>query len=241
MKMSEMILDESKRRRSNTPMIFISIGRPLCDAQLEFKLALIQAIKGRGFEPRTVGSNLEDTDIPSVRGIEQIKRTLSRCDGAVVVAYERHLANALVTDSVGRHPGERLHVRFPTSWNQAEAAMAYHAGLPMLLICEEGILEECVLEDGVVGSIARIQISKNAVLDEVFQKRMSSWVDEVIERKRKGLGRFSVVDADELKLRDLVDLFGNLSWKAAIILIGVILAAMSTVYSVGYYAGSLPR
>jgi hypothetical protein len=221
------------------PVIFLSIGRPLCDAQRDFKVALMQAIRGRGFEPRTVGSGPEDTDVPHDRPIEQVRRLLKSCDGAVIVGYEKHTANKLVTNSLAPHPGKLDHVRFTTSWNQAEAAMAYHADLPLLLVCEDGVLGECILEEGTVGSIARIPISKEAVLDTTFQKRMSSWANDVLERKlNRQKHRFTNASGDNITIRDLIDLFVNLSWKTAMLLIGFLLALTSAAYSAGFYVSA---
>lgn len=237
MRSSELALEEMRNRNSSAPpQIFISIGRPLCAAQREFKLALMQSVKNRGFAPRTVGSDAEDTDVPHDRPIEQIRRTLSVCDGAIVVAYEKHLANKLTTNSVAAHPGELSHVRFSTSWNQAEAAMAYHAELPLLLICEDGVLGECILEDGTVGSIARVPISKDVFLDEALQKRMTSWANDVVDRKsQRGKSRMNGLDVENLTLRDLFGLLGSLSWRDAIILTGVVIGILSAACSAGYF------
>lgn len=217
------------------PVIFLSIGRPLTKAQTDFKIALISAIKARGFVPRTVGSGSEDTDVPHVRPIEQISRIVGESDGAIVVAYEKHLADTLHTNSLAPNPGYLKDVRLPTSWNQAEAAMAYHVGLPMLLISENRIYGDCLLEDGVIGSVARVNIEESAVWADVFQRRMGSWAADVIEyTKKKRSRRLNDTNAEQMTIADVFHILGSLNWKSALVLIGVLSGLLGAAYSLGY-------
>lgn len=217
------------------PVVFLSIGRPLTKAQTDFKLALISAIKVRGFTPRTVGSGPEDSDVPHVRPIEQISRIVGESDGAIVVAYEKHLADTLHTNSLAPNPGRLVDVRLSTSWNQAEAAMAYHVGLPMLLISEDRIYGDCLLEDGVIGSVARVSINESEVWGDVFQRRMSSWAADVqAHANSKRARRLTSTDAEKMTIADVFHILGSLSWKSAIALIGLLFGLLGTAYSLGY-------
>ncbi len=224
-------------RGSGEPAIFMSIGRPLNKEQLGFKRALISAVKVRGLKPELVGREPEDTRMPHDRPIEQVRRILRGCHGAIIVAYEKHSADRLKTNSLSEHPGELSDVRFTTSWNQAEAGMAYTAGLPLLLISEQGVFGECFLEDGVVGSIERIAIRSESVLDEVFQRQMASWVEAVNEHwsSSKRADRFHDLKSDELTLRQIADIFSNLSWKASLMLIGTLVAIVSGAFGLGHW------
>jgi hypothetical protein len=225
------------KQLANPPSVFLSIGRPLSKAQEDFKLALISAVKARGFVPRTVGSGPEDSDVPHVRPIDQIHKLIGECDGAIVVAYEKHLADRLHTNSPAPHPGEMTDVRLTTSWNQAEAAMAYHAGLPMLLVSEEGVYGECLLEDGVIGSVARIEVAASAVWNDVFQRRMTSWAKDVIDFKGAAKSaRYRNTDADDLTIGDVFGILGSLNWKSALILSGVLAGLLSAAYGIGFSA-----
>jgi hypothetical protein len=219
------------------PSVFLSIGRPLSSAQEAFKLALVSTVKARGFVPRTVGSRPEDSDVPHDRPIEQITKIIRECDGAVIVAYEKHLADVLHTNSLASHPGRMSDVRLPTSWNQAEAAMAYHSGLPLLLISEEGLFGECLLEDGVIGSVARVEINESAVWNDVFQRRMTSWAADVTSRLgAKRANKFRDTDADQLTIRDLLGIFSSMNWKSGLILGGVVAGILSGVYTLGFFS-----
>ena len=230
----DLLIEESQPTKSSSPNIFVCIGRPLSDTQLQFKLALLQAIRAHGFEPRTVGSNSEDTDVPSGRPIEQIRSLVGTCDGAVVVAYERHFASKLVTNSPAPSPGELSDVRFSTAWNQAEAAMAYFADLPIFLICQNNIHGECILEEGTVGAIEQIAVGREAVFADVFQRRMSNWAERVREHKAGASKRKFNASPDEMSIRDVISFFGSMSWRAAIIVGGLLFTLLSLAYSLGY-------
>jgi len=217
------------------PSVFISIGRPLSKAQEDFKLALISAIKARGLVPRTVGARPEDSDVPHDRPIEQIRRVLTQCDGAVVVGYEKHMADKLRTNSPAANPGEMSMVRFPTSWNQAEAAMAFYAGMPLLLITEEGVYGECILEDGVVGAVARLGINAGSVWDDVFQRRITSWAADVAARARtRRATRFQNTDAEQLTLRDIFVIFSSLKWRSLLAMWSTIITVLGIAYGLGF-------
>lgn len=216
------------------PTIFLSIGRPLSQEQIEFKLALIAAVKARGFLPRTVGQRDEDTDVPHARPIEQIQRLIRECNGAIVVAYEKHWTDKLRTNSLAPTPGELSHVRLSTSWNQAEAAMSYHAGLPLLLVSEDGVFGECLLEDGVIGSVARVEIRESAVWSSVFQRRMDSWAKDVTEHMSAGkVARLRGADAEQLTIVEVFQILGSLNWKSVLTLCSGSIGLLVAAYSLG--------
>jgi hypothetical protein len=214
--------------------VFLSIGRPLSPEQAGFKVALIAAIKARGLIPRCVGARPEDSDVPHARPIDQIRQIIRECDGAVVVAYEKHSADKLRLNSLVVPGRELLDAKLPTSWNQAEAAMAYLVDLPLLLISEDGLFGECLLEDGVVGSVARVTINESAVWNEVFQRRMASWAEDVAARKEKGRAlSIEGWDAEKITIQQILRILGELSWKSAFILGGGLVALLSLAYSLG--------
>jgi len=214
--------------------VFLSIGRPLSPEQASFKVALISAIKARGLIPRCVGSRPEDSDVPHARPIDQIRQIIRECDGAVIVAYEKHSADKLRLNSLVVPARELLDAKLSTSWNQAEAAMAYLVDLPLLLISEEGVFGECLLENGVVGSVANVAIHESVIWNEVFQRRMTSWVEDVAARKKKGR-IFSIEswDAEEITIEQILRILGGLSWKSAVVLGGGLVALLSLAYSLG--------
>ena len=213
--------------------IFISIGRPLSDEQVRFKLALLAAVNARGFTARCVGRRPEDSDVPHDRPIEQIRRVIRECDGAVVAAYEKHSADKLRLNSPAPPAQEMLDAKLPTSWNQAEAAMAYLGDLPLLLISEDGLFGECLLEDGTVGSVAKIPIHESSIWDPVFQKRMDSWAKDVVTHAAQKPSPSESLDLEKITLSQILKLLGSLSWKSALVLGGGLFALLSLAYSLG--------
>jgi len=225
---------------SESPNVFLSIGRPQNDLQREFKAALIEIIKSRGFVPRTVGREKEDSDIPSVRPVDQIKRILSKCDGAIVVAYERHMTTSLMTNSLATRPTEIAPARLPTLWNHAEAAMAYYMGLPILLLREKGVWTDSLLDDGVLGTVGEIEINSRSLVAHDFQGQFSSWAENVHEsRKDRPRHKYVAGDPESFTLHDIMAIVGNMTWKTALFLSGALITVLSFAFSAGIWVDHL--
>jgi hypothetical protein len=225
---------------ADSPLVFLSIGRPQNDLQRQFKRSLMNIVSAQGFSPRTVGRETEDTDKPSVRSVDQIKKILSKCDGAVVVAYERNKAESMVLDSPGAEPRDLIPARLPTAWNHAEAAMAYFADLPILLLREKGVWTDSFLVDGVLGSVGEIEIKDEALITNAFQGQLASWAQDVRERHRSGVRRSLLSrDVETLTLRDLGMILSGMSWKSLLIIIPTFLALFGFVFGLGNWVGHL--
>jgi len=66
-------------------------------------------------------------------------------------------------------------VRLPTPWNQIEAAMAYAAGLPFLVIVEKGLREEGLLDRGYDWYVQTITPDIAALVSTEFNGILASW------------------------------------------------------------------
>lgn len=132
--------------------VFLSLPTPHLEAQVRFVNEFKEELKGRGFEPLTLGPDSSyDYDAPLIG----IRRILTHCCGLVAVAFRRtHVVSS--TKNFGADIASRTEecstdVWFTSPYCQIEPAMAFQLGLPILILREEGVFAEGVLEKGVTG------------------------------------------------------------------------------------------
>lgn len=75
-----------------------------------------------------------------------LREAMLSCQGMIVIAFERFRYTQGY--EIGRVDAPTLHGGRRTSsvWNQVEAAMAYQAGLPLLILLESGLSPEGILD-----------------------------------------------------------------------------------------------
>ena len=131
--------------------IFLSYPKPCFGAQERFIQRVIRYLKARGFAPRTLGVTDYDMDAP----LTAIRRLMLESNGLLTVAFRRTFVKTgtarLRTDVAGLKE-TRIDGRWLTTpWAHIEAAMAYQVGLPILILREHDVLDDGILERGVVG------------------------------------------------------------------------------------------
>lgn len=128
--------------------IFLSYPKPFTKSQGEFISKLIEHLRSRGYEPRTLGITDYDMDAP----LKAIRRLMLESNGLITIAFRRALiiegSGKPETDSSYSINGEWL----TSPWSHIEPAMAFQIGLPVLILREKGVLEEGVLEKGILGT-----------------------------------------------------------------------------------------
>ncbi|HUJ46776.1 MAG TPA: hypothetical protein VLV55_06560 [Rhizomicrobium sp.] len=223
---------------SSIPVIFVSIGTPLSKQQLEFKIAIMNCVRGLGFEPRTVGDREEDTDSTHIRPWDHAVGILKSCDGAVVVAYEKDRASTLTRNKLDGTSTSSNDVRLMTVWNHAEASIAYSIGLPLLLLCERGVKQEGMLEERVLGHVADIEISPEQLSSSVFQNRLEAWAKEV--RLQAGRPKRIMTDSfDSISLAELWSLIVRLKVSTIVAVLSVVGGLITAAFLLGRWFGSL--
>jgi hypothetical protein len=131
--------------------VFLSYPKPCFGAQRAFIEHITKYLEERGFVPRTLGVTDYDMDAP----LTSIRRLMLESNGLLTVAFRRTLVEKgtarLRTDIAGLKEVGIDGQWLTTPWAHIEPAMAYQLGLPVLLLRERGVLEEGILERGVVG------------------------------------------------------------------------------------------
>ncbi len=141
--------------------IFLSYPKPFLPSQENFIKYVNSYLKGRGFDPRTLGVNEYDMEAP----LNSIRRMITESHGLLSIALKKTLATGVI-----RRPGSAIvpppndnttetnsiepefeNVWFTSPWCHIEAAMAYQIGLPILILRDKGVFVEGVLDKGAVG------------------------------------------------------------------------------------------
>ncbi|MGI6506996.1 MAG: hypothetical protein ACOX4A_01215 [Saccharofermentanales bacterium] len=169
--------------------IFLSYPRPYLKRQDEFIKRVIIYLKERGLQPRTLGVTDYDMDAP----LRAIRRLMLASNGLVTIAFRR----SLIQQGVGKPSSDINEAEYDLSnkwltspYCQIEPAMAFQLGLPVLILRENGVMEEGVLEKGVLGMYMP-EFDLDCDLDLYFKSRewiqlIQKWegyVRKVIENK----------------------------------------------------------
>jgi hypothetical protein len=132
--------------------VFLSYPKPFLTRQEEFVGMLEAYLRGRGFLPRTLGVTDYDMDAP----LTAIRRLMLESNGLITIAFRRTLVSAALsrpgTDVEGLAESKLENVWYTSPYCQIEPAMAYQIGIPTLILRERGVVEEGLLEKGVVGT-----------------------------------------------------------------------------------------
>jgi hypothetical protein len=147
--------------------IFLSYPKPCMLVQEQFVAHVSSVLEDHGLAPRTLGVTDYDMDAP----LKSIRRLMLESNGLITIAFRRTFietgASRFETDIPGlaSAPVERRWLTSP--WAHIEPAMAYQLGLPVLIFRERDVLEEGILEKGVVGTYMP-EFDLERPLDEYF-------------------------------------------------------------------------
>jgi hypothetical protein len=170
--------------------IFLSYPKPCMDEQQEFIDRVYDYLDDRGFAARTLGVTDYDVDAP----LKAIRRLMMESNGLITVAFRRtyiEKGSGNYRTNIASLESYPLNHRWMTSpWAHIEPAMAYQIGLPTLILREAGVIEEGVLQKGVVGTYMP-QFTVDGSLNEYFEspewndliRKWESQVRAVVDRK----------------------------------------------------------
>ena len=196
--------------------IFLSIGAQYNDEQKAFATAFQSFLTSNDCMPLTVDDR--DPEQP----IESARKKMETADAAIVVAFTRYIVHKAIEKpgSPEEHPIEDQ--RYPTIWNQLEAAMAYGLGLPLFIIVESGLHQEAMLKDRLEYRALVTKLDTNLFKSDTFNERFKRWKELV----RKAGKRQSAVDISGMTIGHFVSqLRPEQAWKIGTALFGVAAAA----------------
>ena len=170
--------------------IFLSYPKPCFGRQLEFIERIRSYLDQRGFGPRTLGVTDYDMDAP----LTSIRRLMLESNGLLTVAFRRTFIEKgtarLRTDVAGLKEMPIDGTWLTTPWAHIEPAMAYQLGLPILILRERGVLDDGILERGVVG-LYMPEFDLDKSIDDYFASgewngmigKWEGYVRAVVDRK----------------------------------------------------------
>lgn len=170
--------------------IFLSYPKPSFESQREFIQKIKDYLEQRGFVPRTLGVTDYDMDAP----LKAIRRLMLESNGLITVAFRRtHIergTSRFGTDIEELQESSIENKWLTTPWAHIEPAMAYQLGLPILIFREREVIEDGILEKGVVGLYMPDFSLENSFDDYFFSPewegvmgRWEGYVRSVVDKK----------------------------------------------------------
>ncbi len=152
--------------------VFISVGNGLTDDQEAFVFAIEALLQAQDIQPMTLGRNVRDNGAP----LKAIQTMVSSTLGTLVIAFVRlHIAAAVEHPGSGR-PTPVAQRDLPTVWNHIEAAMAYQAEKPLLILTERGLHSEGIIDPLAYPGVTFVLPSKRGVLPSNLQNTLKQWI-----------------------------------------------------------------
>lgn len=171
--------------------IFLSYPKPYLKRQQEFVERVTQYLEERELCPRTLGVTDYDMDAP----LTAIRRLMLESYGLVTIAFRRswiETGKGKPKSDIGEKEYDVSNKWLTSPYCQIEPAMAFQLGLPILILREKGVIEEGILEKGVLG-IYMPEFDLECDIDEYFKskewrhiiQRWESYVRKVIDNRGK--------------------------------------------------------
>jgi hypothetical protein len=211
-----------------TMKVFLSVGATYSEQQERFVSAFELFLSQNSCERLTVGRGTFTARQP----ILQARDLMETVDAIVVLAFTRTEVKLSVEKPGSPEATEIKNVKYPTIWNQLEAAMAFGLKIPLLVVVERGLHQEAMLKDRLEFRALTTPLDpeffSTAEFKGVFAdfKRIVNDRAKVTENKRAKTALLSVGDL-------LRDLRPDQLWKA-LAAVGTLLAAVA---AAAYWVG----
>lgn len=215
----------------NEHKIFISVGGTFHDKQESFVRAIEERLKSENLIPNTVGRNTFSNDSP----LKKVFELMDECSGTMIIALERTYFPSGIERRGGLKEASLEEIKFPTPWNQIEAAIAFAKGQPIMIIVEEGLKSEGLLEKGNDLYIMYVNPEISSLSTPEFNGVLSSWKKKVesyeqsklnIEIKRNSIDPSTLTIGELLKNLKPADL-----WK----ILGALVILLTGAFTLGQF------
>ena len=162
----------------NAPIkIYLSVGTPHNATQQRYLDTLKEQLAIHHIEAQTLGSTFWSVKKPLL----PIQKSMEEVSGCLVLAMERFFAVEGIYKRGSEQEKKVSQELYATPWSQIEAAMAYQAGLPLLIMKDENIRGEGMLDPATHDwMIVHINPEHpDELLKDPIRAFLKSWVDEV--------------------------------------------------------------
>ena len=209
--------------------IFLSVGATYSESQERFVKAFEAFLVQNDCQRLTVGRGNYDPRQP----ILQARELIEASNAVVVVAFTRTLIESAIDKPGSKDEKEIKNVRYPTVWNQLEAAIAFGLRRPLLVIVEEGLQQEAMLKDRNEFRALVTPLDAGVFETAEFKGMFSAFKTIVLSRSTDT----KVAQASQIETWTLVELFRNMRvdqiWKAGVAIATLLSAVAAAAYWVG--------
>lgn len=210
--------------------VFLSVGSTYNEQQESFVRAFETFLGQNGCERLTVGRGSYFSSQP----INSAKELMQKADAVVVIAFTRQLIKSAFDKPNSESQKEITNKKYPTIWNQMEAAMAFGLELPLLMIIESGLNQEAMLKDRLEYRALVTDLNPEFFNTDEFKGTFLHWKSKCENSQKK-----NSIDVSSLTVGMLLkSLTPAQLWKASASIIGVIVAVGSAAYWVGKTLGA---
>lgn len=186
------------------PKIFLSVGSTGTKIQQEATDSIFAVLEASGLSPRQMEKNEWSSEQP----LKAIRRVIDECHGAVIIAFTRYEFDSGIERAKNDSSIPLGETRFPTVWNQIEAALSYARNLPLLVICEHGLRDDGLLEGKYDWKVFWTNFQPEELRSEKFSGFVESWkrlVEKHVESTKKA-ARPGETDLAKVSLGKLISL-----------------------------------
>lgn len=131
-----------------TTSVFLSYPKPYNQQQQNFVENLSLYLDESGFEARTLGVTDYDMDAP----LKAIRRLMLESNGLITIAFRRSYIQEGTTKPASSDEAPINNSWLTSPYSHIEPAMAFQIGLPVLILREQGVVQDGILEKGVLGT-----------------------------------------------------------------------------------------
>ncbi len=203
--------------------VFVSVGAQYNDQQRAFVAAFDTFLVANGCRKLTVDDRRSDQPIFAAREMMQ------DADAVVVVAFTRYIVKTAVEKPGSPEEKTLKNTRYPTIWNQLEAAMAFGLHLPLLVIIEDGLHQEAMLKDRHEFRTVITDLDPKLFSSDMFKDKFKHWMERVKEPRNRITK--NIADAT---IGQLVSLMRpDQAWKIAGAIIGLVTAIATAAFWIG--------
>ena len=209
--------------------VFLSVGATYNEEQEVFVSAFEKFLAQNGCERLTVGRGNYYAQQPLISARE----LMQTADGVVVVAFTRY-----ILEKAREYPGsakekEIENTKYPTVWNQLEAAMAFGLKLPLLVIIETGLYQEAMLKDRLEYRALSTTLDPTFFLSDEFKGIFSDW-KRLVEIRTQEQTKTSAPVLEGLTVgRIIKELRPDQFWKVGAAVFSVSAAIATGAYWIG--------
>jgi hypothetical protein len=181
--------------------VFLSVGRTTTEAQEEFVREVERLLIEHDLRPHNLGRS----DYSAAQPIRAIEELMDRCSGSVIIAFERLFVERGFDRRGSPDQRELVSQGITTVWNQIEAAMAYVKRQPLLVIVEEGVLQQGLLSHGHDWHVQQIALNPSALRSRETIGRLEEWKQRVnANATRPPVVAVSSIEPDKMTLSQLM-------------------------------------